>query len=746
MFGILYLMQSTTQNLVSMSEPMFARALVGVSPQIEGELGFQTGDLITVKEAVDDDWFLGECHNKVGLVSIICIEFLSAASDNELISDNSYAYEYSSNRNTHTGSSVSPPVDSFISACTSLEISPNYSGRNNIFSHTCLDVLASDVCQRSTHQPVPYGKTLSAFSGEMPNKLSFVANEMVELIEHIDVEWVKGKVNEKTGLLPARHVQIYVDCPWTNNVCGTEKLAEMNGVDDSNDTLSIVTSCGTSSMSIYKISTVQNSVLLKKVVEPSNSLGANDLPPLIKPPAPSVFSKPNDKLNAGRTFAVVLHSFQRVMDGDLTVSEGDTLEILRTVYGDWVEVRDRTSCVGLVPCNHVRILSHVSEYGADECSGKIVGNVSSTSKRDILSLNQSVDPCGFVNGLLDFNECVAVDDIHQSESAQRRSCVESVLRRTSQNFRLTSEIINYSSCFCTATSSIPMFSSSFSTPLSSVKMSSETKKRNVFSEIDRNLPLDDLVLCELRKARCEGKETFSTISSSKSFVESGLTFQTLSGCVFTSTCCAHDRKYKASVSCAIGQSVRLAVPKFASCVGSARSTQRDNVAVVDPENCVSVAVNSVTSNIMSDSFSTTSSFVNEAYEHVAANMGCLVSAEVFSQDDPVTSPAEMSISSGSRGRSFNYIKVTPPRPPPWMASACHETSNHSPCMTISTMQTLFDTCSSSGLSLHATTSQNQLVLPRRHPPRLKSFGDLGIMASDNQSGECLNVFISIRCC
>nr|KAG5691956.1 hypothetical protein BaRGS_011347 [Batillaria attramentaria] len=62
-----------------MPETVFARALVDVVPQIEGELGFQVGDLITVKEIVDDDWFYGECHNKAQLPNELSFN------DNEIV-------------------------------------------------------------------------------------------------------------------------------------------------------------------------------------------------------------------------------------------------------------------------------------------------------------------------------------------------------------------------------------------------------------------------------------------------------------------------------------------------------------------------------------------------------------------------------------------------------------------------------------------------------------------------------------
>ncbi|CAL1529615.1 unnamed protein product, partial [Lymnaea stagnalis] len=61
--------------------PFFARALVDISPQLDGELAFQLGDLIEITDVIDGDWFYGRCHNKEGLVSAVCVEILEAADD-----------------------------------------------------------------------------------------------------------------------------------------------------------------------------------------------------------------------------------------------------------------------------------------------------------------------------------------------------------------------------------------------------------------------------------------------------------------------------------------------------------------------------------------------------------------------------------------------------------------------------------------------------------------------------------------
>jgi hypothetical protein len=65
----LELPQSLRERAASVhsSEPMFARALCDSVAQLDEELGFHAGDMVTVTEIIDDDWYYGELGNKKGM-------------------------------------------------------------------------------------------------------------------------------------------------------------------------------------------------------------------------------------------------------------------------------------------------------------------------------------------------------------------------------------------------------------------------------------------------------------------------------------------------------------------------------------------------------------------------------------------------------------------------------------------------------------------------------------------------------
>ncbi|ESO86911.1 hypothetical protein LOTGIDRAFT_194465, partial [Lottia gigantea] len=66
--------QASPKSDNSIRVPFKATALVDVTPQLDYELGFRAGDVLTVIEIVDDDWIEAELDGQSGLVSSVCVD------------------------------------------------------------------------------------------------------------------------------------------------------------------------------------------------------------------------------------------------------------------------------------------------------------------------------------------------------------------------------------------------------------------------------------------------------------------------------------------------------------------------------------------------------------------------------------------------------------------------------------------------------------------------------------------------
>ncbi|GAB1611131.1 dynamin-binding protein-like isoform X2 [Argonauta hians] len=190
------------------SSQQVVRALVDCTPQLDEELGFKAGDLITILEMVDNDWYIGECRGKQGMFLTSCVEFLNAG-----LTSKTYPKPYVSS------SSLSKTT------AASFNISRT--------SHT----YNSENTRSYDSSVTPYARTLYSFTAQAANELTFGANEIILLLCHVDSQWIKGELDGKTGIFPASYVDIIVDCPHLDSdlpsisQTSTDKLAATSATD-----------------------------------------------------------------------------------------------------------------------------------------------------------------------------------------------------------------------------------------------------------------------------------------------------------------------------------------------------------------------------------------------------------------------------------------------------------------------------------------------------------------------------------
>ena len=376
--------EPATSPPVHISDPVIARALVDVTPQLDGELGFSQGDLITIKKVIDSDWFFGEAGNQEGLVSSVCVDILEdiGESDKTVVADAGHL-SLSNGSSVHE-SSVSQTNIAHPSSVYSNSAHTNSdddSSRLRSLSYTSENTRSHDA------EVTPYARVLYTFVGQNDDELSINEYDIVTLIQHVDPDWIEGEADGKIGLFPAAYVEIIVDCPYAYNHEETAVIShdvfEQTVSQASTDLKSEVyesslsssleieaaaissTASTTTSNSTNKSTAICDNHLPSKpggdktvVLDPASGLsttsdsdscsagtaGASD----ILPHPGSVF--------LGQRFGLVLHNFTSQVAGDLSVQEGDTVTILQTLDAHWIQAQDDHGRVGIVPLNHIEVI------------------------------------------------------------------------------------------------------------------------------------------------------------------------------------------------------------------------------------------------------------------------------------------------------------------------------------------------------------------------------------------------------
>ena len=345
-----------------------------LTAQLDDELGFCCGDLISIISLVDEDTAMGEIGGKTGTFFLDCVEVMegkenlrSKSSSGDMRQSSKSKFDWwkepdAFKKDTKVSKPVTPPVvhqqsvpppmntsDQAMSfrsqdvppspAVAPLDRQSSYPGNapqsqdnyhdvqysassapinSSIYRDNSPKGCASEVptythrrtgsyTQTNTRSSMndsgiqPYGKTLFPFIAENPNELTFFDNEIVNLIRHIDEQWMEGEIDGKIGIFPSNYVEVIVDCLWADEY-------------DPND----------SSMAV-----------------------SSELPMELE------YTTPEWTDVYGR----VMFDFTAETSEELTLSEGDTVTVLRQLDDEWFQARHDDGKVGLCPVNYVELIS-----------------------------------------------------------------------------------------------------------------------------------------------------------------------------------------------------------------------------------------------------------------------------------------------------------------------------------------------------------------------------------------------------
>ena len=322
------------------------RATMDLTAQLDDELSFSVGDIITVTKIIDADFGIGECNGKVGQFPIAFVEVIEGNLNLDALHGESrkskcrWWVEEDAPSNQHKqGSTISSQSSVIPSATPAPSSGQNYDGGNYSETHSSYaagsipDPVHPVSNEVKTHRRVnsytqantrsydsditPYAKTLYPFIAENPNELTFFDNEIVNLIRHVDEQWMEGEMDGKRGIFPRAYVEIIVDCPYADDIQITPQPAEPSQSAEAQE-------------------------------QPGNDLHNEKFSQSVEPAV-----QPEED---AEMYALVLYDFKSETDQSLSLYEGDTVTVLRKLDEHWCEAKHDDGRVGLCPLSYVRVI------------------------------------------------------------------------------------------------------------------------------------------------------------------------------------------------------------------------------------------------------------------------------------------------------------------------------------------------------------------------------------------------------
>ncbi|XP_071795699.1 dynamin-binding protein-like isoform X1 [Asterias amurensis] len=322
----------------------------------DGDLPFQKGDVIEVTKQIDDNWLEGRLGNSAGIFPVAYIteqkskristtgETLQARALTDISGQLKDELSFKKNdiitiiekidedwyRGTIAGKTGVLPA-----LCVEMLNSGGHSeaglsaatGENNIDSGKSLGntfqggvnaispapASSKIVTDSSSIGETPWARALFPFAAENPGEISFIDGDRITLLRKIDDNWLEGEIGGSSGIFPSNYVQIQVDVP-------------------------------------------EGYVPPQK--KQTNSLSSAQKPQSL--PVPSG-SANNNNLKAGGSKwkgkrGKILFDFKAETDQDLGVKQGEVVQIIEQVDGDWFEAKHPSGRTGFVPVNYIKIM------------------------------------------------------------------------------------------------------------------------------------------------------------------------------------------------------------------------------------------------------------------------------------------------------------------------------------------------------------------------------------------------------
>uniref|UniRef100_A0ABI7YI53 Dynamin-binding protein n=1 Tax=Felis catus TaxID=9685 RepID=A0ABI7YI53_FELCA len=151
-----------------------ARALMGLSAQLDEELDFREGDVITITGVPEPGWFEGELDGRRGIFPEGFVELLGPLRTvDELVSSGNHDdCIINGEEDTPTGEEEREP-------------------------------------EEDEEQPGTYGIALYRFQALEPNELDFEVGDKIRILGTLEDGWLEGSLKGRTGIFPYRFVKLF---------------------------------------------------------------------------------------------------------------------------------------------------------------------------------------------------------------------------------------------------------------------------------------------------------------------------------------------------------------------------------------------------------------------------------------------------------------------------------------------------------------------------------------------------------
>ncbi|XP_021528622.1 dynamin-binding protein isoform X1 [Aotus nancymaae] len=153
-----------------------ARALMGLSAQLDEELDFREGDVITIIGVPEPGWFEGELEGRRGIFPEGFVELLGPL------------------RTVDESVSSGNPDDCIVNGEVDISVGEEETGLDE-----------------DEEEPGTYGVALYRFQALEPNELDFEVGDKIRILATLEDGWLEGSLKGRTGIFPYRFVKLCSD-------------------------------------------------------------------------------------------------------------------------------------------------------------------------------------------------------------------------------------------------------------------------------------------------------------------------------------------------------------------------------------------------------------------------------------------------------------------------------------------------------------------------------------------------------